>query len=186
MDLQEKAGDLDGSYFTAQTVLQQNEAAGVPNEGLPWHAMPVKDRLEHLRNSRNSLKAFHGADQVRYDKEAAFLYALLRETWEAAIEEIVFNKTVVRHGSEVQTLRLKRVGLTTDQYKTIDANMSRCSKWMAGHDKAKKLDVHRPVPNEVLSDIDSLGTFVKECKKAGKELEKARDAALAPATTEIG
>ena len=186
LDLQEKAGELSEIHFTAQTVLQQNEAAGVPNEGLPWHAMPVKGRLEHLRKSLNEIKTLHGIEQMTYDKEAAFLYALLRETWEAAIEEVLFNKTLVRHGSEVQILRLKQVGVTTDQYKTIDVNMSKCSTWMAGHDKSKKLDVHRPAPNEVLADIDALNTFVKECKKTGKALRKKREAALGPVTTEIG
>jgi len=44
LDLQEKAGELGGIHFTAQTVLQQNEATGVPNDGLPWHAMPVRVR----------------------------------------------------------------------------------------------------------------------------------------------
>jgi energy-coupling factor transporter ATP-binding protein EcfA2 len=186
LNLQEKAGELGGIHFTAQTVLQQNEAAGVPNEGLPWHAMPVKGRLEHLRNTLNEIKTMHGAEQTKYDKEAAFLYALLRETWEAAIEEVVFNKALVRHGSEVQTLRLKAVGVTTDQYKAIDVNMSKCSTWMAGHDKSKKLDVHRPAPNEILADIEKLNTFVKDCKKAGEALRKERDAELKPEPSQIG
>jgi len=124
--------------------------------------------------------------QVEYDKEAAFLYALLRETWEAAIEEVVFNKTVVRHGSEVQTLRLKQVGVTTDQYKAIDVNMSKCSTWMAGHDKSRKLDVHRPAPKEVLADIDTLNIFVKECRRSGETLRKERESALEPSTTNVG
>jgi ABC-type phosphate/phosphonate transport system ATPase subunit len=186
LDLQEKAGELDGIYFTAQTVLQQNEAAGVPNEGLPWHAMPVKNRLVHLRDTLNVVKTLHVTDKLRYDKEVAFLYALLRETWEAAIEEVVFNKAIVRHGSEVQTLRLKQVGVTTEQYKTIDLNMSKCSMWMAGHDKSKKLDVHRPAPNEVLADIDALNIFVTDCKKAGEALRLERDVTLEPQATNIG
>ncbi|NOZ22636.1 MAG: AAA family ATPase [Planctomycetes bacterium] len=186
LDLQEKAGELDGVHFTAQTVLQQNEAAGVPNEGLPWHAMLVRRRLEYLRNTLKEIKVLCGTGQAEYDKKAAFLYALLRETWEAAIEEVLFNKAVVRHGSQVQTLRLKQVSVTTEQYKAIDANMSKCSKWMAGHDKSKKLDIHRPAPNEISADIDTLSTFVKECKKAGEALRKEREIALGPATAEIG
>jgi energy-coupling factor transporter ATP-binding protein EcfA2 len=186
LDLQEKAGEVGGIHFTAQTVLQQNEAAGIPNEGLPWHAMPVKGRLEHLRGVLNKIRAMHGADQAKYDKEAAFMYALLRETWEAAIEECVFNRTVVRHGSEIQTLRLKEVGVTTEQYKAVDVNMSKCSTWMAGHDKSKKLDVHRPAPTELLADIDTLNAFVKDCKRAGEALRKERDAALAPETSQVG
>lgn len=184
--LQEKAGELDGVYFTAQTVIQHNETAGILNEGLPWHAMPVKARLKYLRTLRDEIKALHGTDHLKYNKETAFLYALLRETWEAAIEEVVFNKTIVRHGNEVQTLRLKNVSVTTDQYRTIDINMSKCSKWMLGHDKSKELDIHRPDPSEILVDIDALNAFVKESKKAGETLREERNAALKPESSQIG
>jgi len=148
--------------------------------------MPVKGRMAHIRNMLDQIKSLHAVDQIKYDKEAAFLYALLRETWEAAIEEIVFNKTVVRHGSEVQTLRLKQVGVTTEQYKAIDVNMSKCSTWMAGHDKSKKLDIHRPAPQEILADMETLNTFVRKCRKAGEALKKERDAALKPLVPDIG
>ena len=58
--------------------------------------------------------------------------------------------------------------------------------WMTGHDKSKKLDVHRPSPPEVLADINTLMTFVKECRKAGEALRKVRDATLEPGVSEIG
>ena len=135
LGLEDKSGRLGGIPFTAQTVLRQNEAVGVPNEGLPWHAMPLKARLMHLRKTLDSMKSSFTEEQEKYDEKAAYLYALLRETWEAVIEEVVFNKVIVRHGNEVQTLRLKEVGLTNDQYRTIYLNMTKCSTWMAGHDK---------------------------------------------------
>lgn len=185
LDLQEKAG-VEGTCFTPQTVLHHNESAGVSNEGLPWHAKSVKHRLQYLREKINKIKQFHGSEQPKYNREAAFLYALLRESWEAAIEEYVFNKTVVRHGNEVQTLRLKEVGVSTEQYKAIDVNMSKCSTWMPGHDKSKTLDAHRPEPKEILSDIETLNAFIKECKKAGEALRRERDAALAPEAPPVG
>lgn len=98
----------------------------------------------------------------------------------------MLNKTIVRHGSEVQTLRLKHVGLTTPQYKTIDVNMSKCSVWMVGHDKSKGMDVNRPAPNDVLADIETLNTFVGECKEVGETLRKERDTALKPEASPIG
>lgn len=186
LNLQDKAGKLDGVCFTPQTVLQHNEAAGVPNQRLPWHAMPVNKRLEHLQSDQENIEAFYCSDQAEYDKKAAYLYALLRETWEAAIEEIVFNGAVVRHGNEVQTRRLRRVNLTTDKYKEIDENMSKCSTWMTGHDKSKRLDIHRPAPTEILDDIKALDTFVTKYRKDGEKLQKERDAALKPQATEIG
>ena len=114
------------------------------------------------------------------------IYALLRETWEATIEEVVLFKTVVRHGNEVQTQRLKSVGVTTEQYKKIDCGMSRCSTWMLGHDKSKVLSVNRPDPSGVEQDINDLNAFVKEANKVAQELRKEREAALEPATPTVG
>ena len=64
--------------------------------------------------------------------------------------------------------------------------MSKCSEWFAGHDKSKGLDVHRPGPDEILSDIETLSAFVKDSKKAGEALRKDRDRALGPEATEVG
>lgn len=186
LDLQSKASELENIYFTSQTVRREDGEAGVPTDGLPWHAMSVKGRLQCLRRMHRDIKDLHSTEQTRYDKEAASLYALLRETWEAAVEETLLNSAIKRHGSEVQTRRLKGVSVTTEQYKAIDVNMSKCSTWMLGHDKSKSLDAHRPVPKEALGDIEILAAFVSECKKARAEIEKERDSALKPNVSEIG
>ncbi len=148
--------------------------------------MSVKDRIKGLRSKLEDARQLQKSDVQKYNEGAAMIYALLRETWEATVEEVVLFKTVVRHGNEVQTQRLKSVGVTTEQYKKIDCGMSRCSTWMFGHDKSKGLSVNRPDPSDVEKDINNLNTFVKEANKVAQNLRKEREAALEPETPTVG
>jgi hypothetical protein len=97
-----------------------------------------------------------------YNERSAILYGLLRETWEAAVEEKLLNGVIRRHGAEVQTLRLRGVEVTTDMYKAIDDGMSKCSTWMIGHDKSKAQSIDRLPPKELGGDIDALSAFIKD------------------------
>ena len=121
-----------------------------------------------------------------YNKKAAEWYGLFRETWEAIIEEIVFNNAIKRFGAEVQTLRLKGVEITDDDYKTIDIYMSKSSEWMRGHDKSKVLSDDRPSPKEVLDDIAKTREFIQSFNRRRESTRKRRNNLLSPQPTEVG
>ena len=184
--LREKAGEGSSTYFVPQTVARRNGVIGMCDSTLPWHAMSVKDRIKALRGKIEETRPLRTSDIQKYNVEAAMIYAWLRETWEATVEEVVLFKTVVRHGNEVQTQRLKSVGVTTEQYKRIDCGMSKCSTWMFGHDKSKDLSVNRPDPSKVEQDINELNMFIKDANKAAQELRKEREAALEPEKPPVG
>ena len=186
LGLREKAGEGSSTYFVPQTVARRNGVIGMCDSSLPWHAMTAKDRIKALRSKLDAVRPLRTSDLQKYNMEAAMIYAWLRETWEATVEEVVLYKTVVRHGNEVQTQRLKSVGVTTEQYKKIDHGMSKCSTWMFGHDKSKDLSVNRPDPAEVEQDINELNTFIRDANKAAQDLRKEREAALEPEAPAIG
>ena len=122
----------------------------------------------------------------QYNREAAYVYDLLRETWEAFIEQDILNATVRRHDTDVQTQRLMRVEIKDEDCKTIDEGVSKCSEWMAGHDKSKALSVNRPSPNEIRKDVQTLRAFSKQMKGRHEEVRKRRKAILEPQSTELG
>ncbi len=184
--LREKAGRGSSTYFAPQTIARRNGVIGICDSSLPWHAMSTKARIKALRSKLTDARPLHMSDVQKYNVETAMIYALLRETWEATVEEVVLFKTVVRHGNEVQTQRLKSVGVTTEQYKNIDCGMSKCSTWMFGHDKSKGLSVNRPDPSEVEQDVNDLNTFLREANKAAQDLRKEREAALEPKIPAVG
>jgi hypothetical protein len=93
---------------------------------------------------------------------------------------VLLNKTIVRHGNEVKTKSLQEVRVETDDVKIIDQNMTKCSEWLRGHDKAKTISINLPAPKEVLHDIDSLNSFVAAIRGRKAAVRAEREAALKP------
>jgi len=171
--------------FMSQT-LHRLECVGKCIEGLPWHAMDVGKRLDYLRRELANFRDLCDTNRPEYNKKAADLYGLLRESWEAFIEHNLLFKTILRHGSEVQTQRLRYVSVEDNDYKIIYLAMADCSTWMIGHDKSKALNVDRPNPQTILKNIEELSEYVKEIKVRNKEVEKRREKMLQPAQALVG
>ena len=148
--------------------------------------MDVQNRLKLLEDRIPKIAYSYENDRSVYNSEAANWYNLFRETWEAIIEEIVFNNTIRRFSREVQTLRLKMVELIDEDYKTIDTFMDKASEWMIGHDKSKELSVNRPGPIEIKKDLSETREFIKVIKSRRKETEERRKKLLTPQPSIIG
>ena len=43
--------------------------------------------------------------------------------------------------------------------------MTKCSKWLSGHDQAPAVNEDVPEPDEVKTDVDALEQWVKEINK---------------------
>lgn len=186
IELEKKAGEYENAYFSSQTVRRVGERSGKTTSGRPWHAMSVEKRIKYLKNELNNFKGLYQSDIESFNDKAATCYGLLRETWESFIEEILFNDSIHRHSSEVHTLSIKAVEVTTDYVRRINMGMSKCSKWMIGHDKSMSIDVNRPSPDEIMRDIEEIVTFKKEINKRGEKVRRERDAALEPKQPSMG
>jgi energy-coupling factor transporter ATP-binding protein EcfA2 len=173
-----------GQEMAIRTLRRAHGAVGRPNDQLPWHAMRVNERISHIRKELAEIRDVYDSNQDEYDRKAGYLYGLLRETWEAAVEESLFNRTIQRHGNEVKTQSLRQVTVTDEMYFAIDAGMTKCSEWMIGHDKSKLLSEHRPSPREFSQDIEALEAFLKHIKSLRKTVESAR--ATTPAGFALG
>ena len=183
----QEAAESGGVCLTTQTVRRQGHVPGRVVGTLPWHALPVKERLRYLNEELlPRFEGFYGQDIDTYNREAGYLYGLLRETWEAFVEEELLNSVVARHRASIQTLRLKEVMVGTEDYRVIDFGIAHCSKWMIGHDKARGLDVNRPAPKEIREDLKDLSSFVKAIRTRRAETKKERDRAMRPGVTEVG
>jgi energy-coupling factor transporter ATP-binding protein EcfA2 len=185
LELKDKAAESEKGLFTAQTVCRQ-DTVGKCMSGLPWHSMEVKERLEYLRERLNTIKSLHPSNMTDYNRDVAGIYGLLRETWEAFIEEKLLNKTIVRHGGEVQTLRLQCVSVRDEDYKKIHLAMHKCSTFMTGHDRSKALSEDRPSPGDVLEDINDLAQFFKVIGRINDEVKNRRDKDIKTKQATIG
>jgi hypothetical protein len=80
--------------------------------------LPTKKKIGHLKNEWQAAdKLFRQGNQDAYEKEAKYLYGLLREAWERGLEEILLGGIVERFRQTLKpnkspasrTLRLKIV-----------------------------------------------------------------------------
>lgn len=145
-----------------QHVQQLPKGAGVCLEELPWVAMPVKKKIAHLKNEwQAAAKLFRGGHQAAYEKEGQFLYGLLRATWERALEEVLLEGVVERYRPGVQTQQIAKIAdITEEDCRVLDAAMTKCSKWLPGHDQAAAARAAIPEPSVLKADIDALESWV--------------------------
>jgi energy-coupling factor transporter ATP-binding protein EcfA2 len=169
-----------GVGLAVRTVQRAGGTAGVCIEGVPWEAMTVRERLSHLDERIVKLQLLHGKDEAAYNRDAAFTYDLLRQTWEAAIERELLNETVRRHDIDVQTQRLMQVEVADSDCVLIESEMSKCSGWIGGHDKSIALDANRPSPKELRLDVQTLRNFVREINARRENVRVRRKGLLRP------
>ena len=148
-----------------QHVKQLSKGAGVCAEEMPWVALPVKKKIGYLKNEWQAAdKLFRSGHQSAYEKEGKYLYGLLREAWERALEEVLLAGVVERFRAGVQTLHIAHVAdITPEDCKTLDTAMTKCSKWC--HDQAAAARAEVPKPDALKADIEVLESWVSDIRK---------------------
>lgn len=140
-----------------------SKGAGVCAQELPWVAMPIKKKIGHLKSSWQDVdKLSRDGHQDAYEKDAKHLYGLLREAWERALEEVLLGGLVERYRPNIQTLQIAQIADITDaDCKAVEIAMSKCSRWLTGHDQAAAARVPVPGSAELNADIEALEKWVK-------------------------
>jgi hypothetical protein len=137
--------------------------AGLSEERLPWAAMKVSARIGHLKQLAQNVAPLHrGGQQTEYEAKAAHIYGLLREAWERAVEEILLNSVVERYRNSIETNRAECLSdICEKDCKGLNEGMTKCSRWLAGHDQAAADNASFPEPAELEQDIQVLEDWVK-------------------------
>jgi ABC-type lipoprotein export system ATPase subunit len=164
--LQEHAESLSVD-IELKSLTRKIQETGLVAENPPWDALSVKKRIGILKNEKQKLEVLkRNATDEQYKEAVKSFYGKLRETWERAVEEVVLNDTIKRFGREIQTQRLKKViDLTEDDYKIIEKNIKKASKYFSGHDTAGELIEEYPDVDEINDDIEIIENFVKKIRK---------------------
>lgn len=164
--LRQYAKETDVASFD-QHVHQLSKGAGICIEELPWVAMSVKKKVGYLKDRWQAAdKLFREGQQAEYEETAKYLYGLLREAWERAVEEVLLGGIVERFRPGVQTLHIDMLAdITATDCRTVDNSMTKCSRWLAGHDQAPAARAPVPEPPELKADIEALGNWVNVIRK---------------------
>lgn len=145
-----------------QHVRQLSNGAGVCAEELPWVAMLAKKKIGYLKNEwQDADKLFRNGHQAAYEKEAKYLYGLLREAWERALEEVLLAGVVERFRPSVKTQNIGTIAdITRQDCEILDVAITKCSKWLPGHDQAPAARAPVPMPAELKADIEALEKWI--------------------------
>ncbi len=156
--LEQKAEEA-GTTLEKNYIRKTPAGFGVPADELPFDVLGTKDRVARLRRKVEEVRAAQTAgDDDGHRKLTSEAYGELRLAWERCIEEVLFNEAVQRFGEGVLTKRLQQVIVTDDDYKAIDAGMSKSSKFE--HDAATRVGrLPIPDPDELRNDIETLDAW---------------------------
>lgn len=142
----------------------------VANDDQPWMAKKVKDREHSLDATLKEIPDDLPQESEEFRRLAKSFYTDLRETWERAIEEVLFNSVVERFSTDVKTQSLKSVQVTDDDYQIIFHAMKRASEY-SGHDRAAGRQIDPPSKEQMRKDLLELIGFrsTRQKRRAGCE-----------------
>lgn len=147
--------------FQQQTIRKVGNEPGNISQIIPWHGMSVKDRTGKLKNDlQKIISIWKSGDEDEYFYEAKKWCELLRESWERAVEEILFNDAVQRYNPCIQTQRLKKAPFSLDLYNELDKGMTECSAWC--HDQARAINGNIPNVEELKTYIECFENYCKQ------------------------
>lgn len=165
----EQKADSIGAPLAKNYIRRASNGFGVHSQDLPFDVVNTKARIGQLRQMLvDAQKAKKDGDDDRLRMITTFVYGRLRLAWERCVEEVLLNGVVQRFGEGVSTQRLKAVLVTDDDYKQIEAGMSKSSKFE--HDAASPVGrLPIPDPDELSADIESLEAFRAAVDKRNKQ-----------------
>lgn len=160
MELKTEA-ERNGVIFKQATIRKMCDEPGDISPIIPWHGMNVKDRIGKLKNELQGVEAvFNSGNMEEYYYKAKGWCELLRESWERAVEEVLFNDAIQRYNPCVQTQRLKKAPFTQELYAELERGMTECSSWC--HDQARAINGNVPTADELRQYMDCFEQYYKK------------------------
>lgn len=170
--LQQEADSVGVSHGT-QCIHQTAAGFGVQTDRAPFDTLSTAKRVSALRQMQaNVTRAHKSGDMDEAKKLTQDAYYQLRLAWERGIEEILFRGVVTRFGEGISTQPLKGVVVEDADYATIEAGMTRSSKF--AHDSAARAQFPTPHPDELINDIEILETWRKLVVTREADIKKRR------------
>ncbi|MFQ3247685.1 MAG: hypothetical protein ACI9SP_004344 [Arenicella sp.] len=170
--LQQEANSI-GVKLLAQCIRKDVSGFGVQTNRLPFDAMPTKKRVKELRLMQQEAAKLHKlGGEAQTTSIVRKTYYHLRIAWERAVEEVLLQSAVTRFGEGVSTKKLSYVEVRDSDYSTIDAGMTKSSKF--AHDPALAAQIPTPHPNELLADIDALELWRSDVEARKNDVRERR------------
>lgn len=170
--LQQQAAEI-GLDVVPQCIRRAPAGFGVQTDRVPFDAMSTTKRISALRDMHaRAGAAKKSGDDEKHTYLTRDAYFHMRLAWERAVEEVLLQGAVTRFNEGISTQKLSYVIVEDDDYKKIDAGMTKCSKF--AHDPALGAHLPTPSPDELLADIEMLNAWRTLVDKRREEVRKRR------------
>jgi ABC-type dipeptide/oligopeptide/nickel transport system ATPase subunit len=146
------------------TVRRMDKQAGIASTELPWIAQKIKARIGYLKNHIPFLKKKEKSlEPDLYRREVKQWYMYLREAWERAVEELLFQGVIERFNASIKTQSLSDLKITDEMISLVTTGMTKSSAFV--HDESPAFGGMIPSIEEIESDLKDLETFKQMFKK---------------------
>jgi len=170
--LQQEA-DAAGVDFSSQCIRKGPTGFGVQTDRLPFDAMNTSKRVKSLRQMQEAVaKAHKAGNEDEAKRLTRDVYYHLRLAWERGVEEVLLQGAVTRFDEGVSTQKLSYVVVEDSDYVTIEAGMTKSSKF--AHDPALGALLPTPSPIELSDDIEALETWRKSVESRKDTIHSRR------------
>jgi energy-coupling factor transporter ATP-binding protein EcfA2 len=166
-----------------QTLTRKAGGFGMTETDVPFEGKPTAKRVSALMQQQVEIaKLFKEGHEAERKKATVEAYTLLRNAWERAVEEVLFDEVVMRFRKGISTTRLANVLVEDGDYQQVHAGMTRCSNY--AHDKAMLGGISIPTPDELLDDIKALEAWRLQVVKRNVITGKSRKSGVTAAKVE--
>lgn len=137
---------------------------GVTFDG-DWNNKKIPNKIEYIREELKKLNSSNH-DEIRK------LGGMIRQIWEQAIEEKLFNGAITRFNKEIKTRSIQDIIIDESIYPMIDSGMSKTSQW-ADHWQC-------PVDNSIVcisdveKELDNIENFIKIVKQKQQKINNEK------------
>ncbi len=168
-----RAAETRGIEPVTIALFSDKDAAGkVDQSGMLWQGLSVAKRIARIRNDLAPLAKLQATSPADYGYQIKNLYGRLRDTYERAVEEVIF-RDIVRRGTDViQTQLLRYVHLSHALAVRFHEGMSQANTH--SHDSPAAGTVQVPSPNDFKGEIAALEKLVEDLKAESLVAEAAR------------
>ena len=136
-----------------------------------WESKTVEARLTEIKTKIAAIES----DPFGLGDNLSDIAGKLRETWERAIEEVAFNRTIERFYLEVRRKNLSKVYFNwAEHYKTVDEEMTRLN--YNAHDGAESGGSISPTLSELKERCQVLERWVEQLKQDSKNQQQQENA----------
>ena len=147
-------------------------AGKIDPAGVIFKGMNVDRRLNLIKNEAITVKKLHAISPAAYEYQMKGLYGRLRDTYERAVEEVIFHDIVQRGSDRIETMKLRYVHLSDALAIRFHDGMTKANTH--SHDNPAAETVQTPEPAEFDADIVDFEKLVAELKAEQKAAEKNR------------